>query len=321
MRMCAVRILIAEDDLTSRKILSGVLRKIGHEVLETVDGFAAWTELQKPDGPKLAILDWMMPEMEGLDVVRKVRALDIEKPPYIIMLTTRGEKSDIIAGLDAGANDYLSKPFDTGELQARVEVGRRMIELQDALVESRKALAYEASHDPLTKLANRRAVLEYLELQMVSARENGDILTAGMCDIDHFKKVNDTWGHQVGDDVLCELAHLLRESVEGRGAAGRMGGEEFLLVLRMKPGGDFMGEYAAICARIAATPLKTRAGDIPVTVSIGVSCASGKSSVDAILGPADAALYSAKAGGRNRAVFASLENEENAETSDCPRSE
>ena len=316
-----MRILIAEDDLTSRKILAGVLRKIGHEVVETVDGLAAWAELQKTDGPKLAILDWMMPEMEGLDVVREVRALDIEKPPYIIMLTTRGEKADIIAGLDAGANDYLSKPFDTGELQARVEVGRRMVELQDALVESRKALAYEASHDPLTKLANRRAILEYLERQMVSASENGDILTAGMCDIDHFKRVNDTWGHQVGDDVLCELAHLLRESAEGRGAAGRMGGEEFLLVLRMKAGGDYMAEYAAICAGIAATPLKTRTGEIPITVSIGVSCAKGKSGVDAILGLADAALYSAKGLGRNRVVFAGGENAGEAGAACCPRSE
>lgn len=299
-----MKILIAEDDLTSRKILAGVLRKIGHEVLETVDGLAAWTELQKEDAPKLAILDWMMPGMEGLDVVRKVRSLDLEKPPYIIMLTTRGEKADVIAGLDSGANDYLSKPFDTGELQARVEVGRRMVELQDALVESRKALAYEASHDPLTKLSNRRAILEYLEHESACAKQCGDIVTAGMCDIDHFKKVNDTWGHQTGDDVLCELAHLLREHAGARGRAGRMGGEEFLLILRLPPESDFMAEYATLCTSIAETPLKTRSGDIPVTLSIGVSRAGEGSSVDGMLGLADAALYRAKALGRNMALYA-----------------
>jgi len=299
-----VKILIAEDDLTSRKILAGVLRKIGHEVLETVDGLAAWTELQKEGAPKLAILDWMMPGMEGLDVVRKVRSLDLEKPPYIIMLTTRGEKADVIAGLDAGANDYLSKPFDTGELQARVEVGRRMMELQDALVESRKALAYEASHDPLTKLSNRRAILEYLEHEISCAKRSGDIVTAGMCDIDHFKKVNDTLGHQTGDDVLCELAYLLRDHAETRGRAGRMGGEEFLHILRLPPESDFMAEYAALCSRIAATSLKTRSGDILVTVSIGVSRAGEGSSVDGMLGLADAALYRAKALGRNMALYA-----------------
>ncbi len=302
-----MKILIAEDDLTSRKVLAGVLRKIGHEVVETVDGAEAWSELRKENSPKLAILDWMMPKMDGLEVVRSVRSLDLKKPPYIIMLTTRGEKSDIIVGLDAGANDYLSKPFDTGELQARVEVGRRMVEMQDALIESREALVYEASHDPLTRLFNRRAVLGHLESELAHAHEREEVLTAGMCDIDHFKRVNDTYGHQTGDDVLCELAHILRDSAERceiPGCAGRMGGEEFLVVLRMKAGTGFMEFYDALCRRIAGTSLITRSGTIPVTVSIGVSCAAAVSSVDDMLGSADAALYRAKAQGRNRAVYA-----------------
>jgi phosphoserine phosphatase RsbU/P len=135
-----MRILIAEDDFTSRTVLAGVLKKGGHEVVETVNGAAAWDALQQRDAPQLAILDWTMPEMDGPEVVRRVRALQTDRPPYIIMLTARGEKADIIAGLEAGASDYLAKPFDPGELRARVEVGRRMIEMQDALASKAEAL-------------------------------------------------------------------------------------------------------------------------------------------------------------------------------------
>jgi phosphoserine phosphatase RsbU/P len=128
-----MRILIAEDDITSSGLLTAVLRRAGHEVLKTVNGVEAWEELQKPDAPKLVILDWMMPELDGLEVLRRVRALDTARPPYILMLTTKTKKENVIAGLDAGANDYLAKPFDVGELRARVEVGRRVVEMQDAL--------------------------------------------------------------------------------------------------------------------------------------------------------------------------------------------
>jgi phosphoserine phosphatase RsbU/P len=135
-----MRILIAEDDCTSRAVLAGVLKKGGHEVVEAVHGAAAWDALQQPDAPRLVILDWAMPEMDGPEVVRRVRALKTDRPPYIIMLTAKGEKSDIIAGLEAGASDYLAKPFDPGELRARVEVGRHMVEMQDALASKAEAL-------------------------------------------------------------------------------------------------------------------------------------------------------------------------------------
>jgi sigma-B regulation protein RsbU (phosphoserine phosphatase) len=128
-----MRILIAEDDFTSRTVLVGVLKKYGHEIVTTENGAEAWQVLQQPDAPALVILDWMMPDMDGPEVVRRVRALQTDRPPYIIMLTAKGEKADIIAGLEAGADDYLAKPFDPGELCARVEVGRRMVEMQDAL--------------------------------------------------------------------------------------------------------------------------------------------------------------------------------------------
>jgi phosphoserine phosphatase RsbU/P len=149
-----MRILIADDDFTSRTILSGVLKKEGHEVIPTVNGSEAWDALQQPDAPRLAILDWMMPEMDGLEVLRRVRALQTDRPPYIIMLTAKGEKTDIIAGLDAGANDYLGKPFDPGELRARVEVGRRLVEMQDALIAK-----IEELHQALDQIKTLRGIV------------------------------------------------------------------------------------------------------------------------------------------------------------------
>lgn len=149
-----MRILIAEDDFTSRTVLAGVLKKSGHEVLETLNGAEALHLLEQPGAPALVILDWMMPEMDGLDVVRRVRAMPSERPPYIIMLTTRGDKSDIIAGLDAGANDYLTKPFDAGELRARVEVGRRMVEMQEAL-----AIQVDKLNKALTEIKTLRGII------------------------------------------------------------------------------------------------------------------------------------------------------------------
>ena len=128
-----MKILIAEDDFTSRSLLKALLTKRGHEVVATVNGAEAWQAMQLPDAPHMVILDWMMPEMDGLDVCRLVRGLETDRPPYIIMLTTKGEKADIVCGLLAGANDYLPKPYDPGELHARIDVGHRLIEMQGML--------------------------------------------------------------------------------------------------------------------------------------------------------------------------------------------
>jgi DNA-binding response OmpR family regulator len=149
-----MRILIAEDDFTSRSMLAAVLKKAGHEVLETVDGATAWEALQRPDAPRLAILDWMMPGIDGPEVVRRVRALQTERSPYIMMLTAKGDRADIIAGLDAGANDYLAKPFHLGELRARVMVGCRLVETQDML-----ATKIEELHQALDQIKTLRGIV------------------------------------------------------------------------------------------------------------------------------------------------------------------
>jgi two-component system cell cycle response regulator len=299
-----MRILIAEDDFTSRSMLSAVLKKSGHEVIETVDGAAAWGAMQRPNAAHMAILDWMMPEMDGLEVVRRVRAMKFPQPPYIIMLTAKSEKEDIIAGLNAGADDYLAKPFDAGELRARVEVGRRMIEMQAALIENQAILAYQATHDPLTGILNRRAIIEQLQKEISRAERYGDGLTVGMCDIDYFKLINDKYGHQTGDDVLCALSQIFSDYIRKYDSVGRIGGEEFLLIASMRGGDDCASIYGRLCSLVAESKLKTRSAELSVSISIGVYCNTVGNTTDDILAIADKALYQAKEQGRNRVVYA-----------------
>ena len=295
-----MRILIADDDITSRTVLAGVLKKEGHHVEAMVNGAQAWRALQQPDAPELVILDWMMPEMDGPEVVRRVRAFETERPPYILMLTARGEKADIVAGLAVGANDYLAKPFDLGELRARIEVGRRMVEMQAALIASREALAHQATHDALTGLLNRRAILDRLNRELSRACRNCDSLAVGMCDIDHFKQINDKHGHQTGDDVLLGFAGILSGSLRPYDSVGRMGGEEFLVIAPIKARTDSVPLFSRLCSRIAESKIMTRSGTLSVTASVGVTSATGGREADQMLEAADAALYRAKQEGRNR---------------------
>jgi two-component system cell cycle response regulator len=299
-----VRILIADDDLTSRLVLTGVLQKCGHDVVATLDGAAAWEAMQRPDAPTIAILDWMMPGLSGPDVCRRVRGLASDQPPYLILLTSKGEKADIIAGLEAGADDYLAKPFDSGELRARVEVGRRIIDLQVRLLEARDALAHEASHDPLTGALNRRAFAEVLSRALSEERRYHGGLALGICDLDEFKAVNDVHGHQTGDEVLVELVHVLSESLRGHDVLARHGGDEFVVLAGHVGDADVGRIFERMRAAVADHAMPTRAGDLGVTLSFGVSRWTDGQTGDDLLAAADAALYRAKAAGRNRVCLA-----------------
>jgi len=300
-----MKILVADDSRISRTIISSILKKLGHEPVLTEDGHSAWNALQDPGAPKLAILDWNMPGMDGVEVCRKLRQLDTSDPPYIIIVTSRGEKGDIVSGLESGANDYIIKPFDNAELLARIRVGQRMIQLQSELNRARDALAYEAYHDPLTCALNRRAILSALERELSRARREGTILAIGLFDIDHFKKINDTFGHQVGDDVLRGLVKLLWGNLRDYDYLGRYGGEEFLVITpgqRSAPSES--GLYGRLCDVVASRKLESRAGDLSVTVSVGVACGTRESTADTIIEAADSALYKAKNEGRNRVIYA-----------------
>jgi len=179
-----------------------------------------------------------------------------------------------------------------------------MIEMQDALIESRETLAHQATHDSLTGMLNRRAILDHLNREIERARRHGDALAVGMCDIDHFKQINDAYGHQTGDEALCGLSQILNESLRTYDAVGRLGGEEFLVVTPMKAGTDCAPLFERLCRQIGESLIPTRSGALSISVSIGVACVEPGSKVDDMLEAADAALYRAKNEGRNRVVYA-----------------
>jgi diguanylate cyclase (GGDEF)-like protein len=299
-----MRVLIAEDDFTSRNILTAILKKWGYDPVVTNDGAAAWDVLQRPDAPKLVLLDWNMPGMEGLEVCRRLSDNDSSNPPYVILLTGREEKGDIVQGLRAGANDYIAKPYDNEELQARIGVGRRMLELQASLVDARDALEHLAMHDPLTGVFNRRAILDRLKAELSRARREDGSLSIGICDLDHFKKINDTYGHQAGDDVLIAFTRCVQSHLRDYDCVGRYGGEEFIVIAAGSRGQIHEGLYERLRAQVADTEIKTNAGTTSITVSIGVAPGTGQSTVDALLAAADTALYQAKADGRNCVAYA-----------------
>ncbi|MDD5309546.1 MAG: diguanylate cyclase [Deltaproteobacteria bacterium] len=300
----ALRILVAEDDFTSRTMLQAVLRKWGLDPLAVCDGDEAWEALQRPDAPRLVVLDWNMPGIDGIEVCRRARGANTSNPPYIIMLTSKTETADIVEGLEAGANDYVSKPYRSEELRARIGVGRRVVELQSALVEAHNRLIHEATHDSLTGVLTRRAVFERLESELIRAGREGTQVGVGLCDLDHFKRVNDTYGHQVGDEVLRGFVRVVQESLRGCDVIGRYGGEEFLVVAPLPPGATHKDLFGSVCERVAARPIETRGGSIAITVSIGVARAAGPGTFDAVISAADEAVYRAKGEGRNRVAHA-----------------
>ena len=238
-----VRILIAEDDPISRRLLEVTLGKWGYEVISCPDGESVWETLQQPEAPSLAILDWMMPGMDGLQVCQEVRQMMTEPYTYILLLTAKSQKADIIAGLEAGADDYLTKPFDASELRMRLRAGRRILDLQAELIFVREELRTQATHDSLTRLLNRAATCDILQRELERAEREELPLSIILADIDFFKRINDTYGHLAGDAVLRETSQNMKAVVRPYDGIGRYGGEEFLLVL---PGCD--DEAAAMLA-------------------------------------------------------------------------
>ena len=300
-----MNILIAEDDFISRSILTAILKKWGFDPVATADGLAAWRALQGPDAPRLALLDWSMPGMDGLEVCRRLRESGSCNPPYVILLTARDEKGDIVQGLEAGANDYVAKPFDNEELRARIGVGQRMLEMQSHLLEAQDALSHQATHEFLTGVFNRRAILDRLAQEISRAKRENTSLSIGMCDIDHFKNINDAYGHQAGDEALVIFTRCIQDRLRDYDSLGRYGGEEFLVIAPGSEGHSGESLYERLRAGVADAKITTKAGMASLTISIGVAPGTGQSTVDALLAAADAALYQAKADGRNRVVYAS----------------
>ncbi len=275
-------------------MLEASLRASGHEVTVVRDGSQAWQVLQSDHRPQLAILDWMMPGMDGLEVCRNVRNAG-GAYVYILLLTANTHPAQVVAGMDAGADDYIKKPFNPDELHARLRSGTRIVELQEKL-------RAQATNDSLTGLLNRGAVMERLSIELGrSSREKGSLALA-IVDLDHFKKINDTYGHSAGDAALRESARRMKSVVRPYDSVGRYGGEEFIIIF---PQCD-VANAAVIAERVRCAifgePIDVGTNHIFVTASIGLADTKDSRDADMLIRAADVALFHAKHSGRNQVI-------------------
>ena len=289
------KILVADDELATQRVLETLLVKHGYEVLVTKDGPETLQLLEREDAPTLAILDWLMPGIDGIEICRHVREWGHDRYIYIIMLTAKTAKEDFVVGLDAGMDDYLAKPFHPEELLARVRVGERILALQSDL-------RVQATRDHLTGLFNRGTVIEIAQRELAQAEREGESAAVILADIDNFKRVNDTHGHQIGDAVLCEVARRLSARIRAADVLGRYGGEEFLILLPACDASRAREIAERLRSVIADEPVDTASGAVWMTMSFGIALAqAGKhADWDAVVRAADDALYEAKREGRNR---------------------
>jgi diguanylate cyclase (GGDEF)-like protein len=306
-----MRVLVAEDEIVSRRLLESSLRRWNYDVVTASDGFEASKILQSPDAPKLAVLDWLMPGMDGAQLCRQIRQSETDSYTYILLLTSKHAKRDVVQGLEAGADDYVAKPFDPQELRVRLRTGKRILFLLDQLTAARDTLRDLAARDPLTRLWNHSSITELLTSELSRAERQRASVGVVLVDLDHFKAINDQHGHLTGDQVLREAALVLHGSVRPYDAVGRLGGEEFLVVL---PGCDEINATShaeRLRQALGRIAVSTPRGEIGVSASLGVTVVGPDGLVDAstAIHNADLAMYVAKSGGRNRVEFIATSTE------------
>jgi two-component system, cell cycle response regulator len=298
-------ILLAEDDPVTRMLMTRFLKKAGYEVDAVPNGSEALDKMTKRYYPML-VTDWEMPEMDGVALCKAVRNMQLDGYVYALLLTARDSKEHIIAGLEAGADDYLIKPVHELELIARLNAGRRILNLEHSLRVANHRNRILSITDALTGTYNRRYLMEQLPRELERCRRYAYPLSVLMCDVDHFKEINDARGHAAGDEVLQQFAARAQKSIRSNSDwVARYGGEEFLIVLPETSYEGAMHAAEKIRTLIAATPFNTRAGDAPVMASFGVAstgpCGPDITlKVDALIRTADECLYRSKQGGRNR---------------------
>ena len=271
-----MRLLLAEDDAFARRFLSRCITNWGYEVV-------------------LALLDWMMPGLEGLEVCRLLRQRQEERSTYVIMLTASEETADLVSAMNAGADDFVTKSQDVRELEVRLRAARRIIELEDALWRL-------ATRDPMTKLWNHGAVITLLNRELAHARRHDHAVGVIMADIDHFKSLNDTYGHKGGDAAIMEVAERMAAELREYDTVGRYGGEEFLIILPEPASMEVVVNAAErLRACIADRAFQVEGNEVPITISLGAAIGAGSDQLDseALIRAADEALYQAKSQGRN----------------------
>ena len=299
-QVSAGSILLAEDSAIYQHLIKSHFADWGFDFVCAKDGREAWRLLTQPDAPRLALLDWVLPEVDGVEICRRLRGRGNDPYTYTILLTGKSRKQEMLEALDAGADDFLAKPFDPLELKARLLVGKRIVNLQEKLVSANSALQFVASHDFLTGVWNRGEIVAFLQRELARSERDAEPVGVVLLDVDHFKRVNDEFGHQVGDIVLKEVAKRISLSGREYDGVGRYGGEEFLLVI---PGCDLETTYRKadrLRALIAAVPIVTPEGSISISASMGVAVADTSAEAASVLSRADIALYEAKRNGRNR---------------------
>jgi two-component system, cell cycle response regulator len=290
-----MRILVLHNTGSYRTTLKSFLEAWGYEVVLAADGHEAEDILDSDDAPRLAILDCSMPGKSGLELCERIRGRK-QGYVYTILLSGHERQRDVLKGFEFGADDYLCKPFEFLELRARLKVGERIIRSHEELVEAREALKFEASHDALLRIWNRRAILDLLSTELNRTKRLQTSLCIFFVDLDFFKRVNDSHGHLVGDVVLRSAAEKMSSSVREYDHVGRYGGEEFLVVLPNCTVKEARDVAERVRQRIGDRPI---VNEVKVTVSIGVSQWCSGQTVRNLLHQADVALYKAKHRGRN----------------------
>lgn len=302
-----MKILVADDDPVSLRMIERMLQHIGYEVVTADNGRQAANILSAAGAPRLSLIDWMMPQLDGPGLCREIRDRSDDPYTYILLLTAKRSHEDVVIGLKAGADDYLTKPFHPAELEARLNTGRRILRLEDKLVEAREEMRFKATHDGLTSLWNRATILTLLRSELSRSMRERSAVSLLLCDIDHFKRINDSHGHLVGDEVLQVVSRRLLDAVRLYDAVGRYGGEEFLIVLTGCVDEDLRNRAEQVRIAISSFPIPTTSGPISVSMSVGAITIENWEKalpIELFLKQADDALYQAKAAGRDKVVYA-----------------